>query len=329
MPNQQIQFKQCLLTYAQCGDLDPHLIVNRLAELQAACIIGRESHADGGTHLHVYCQWETKYRSRNHTAFDVDGRHPNIQPVKWGSPEWVRDYAIKFGDIVAGDPILASECDTETAPNKSAQSKADWSLIVASATEEEFWANVELLAPRSMGCNHMSLMSFARWKYAPKPEPFVSNWSEEDFDLSFYPAIAAWRRDHLRANDPQVRGMSIIIWGDTRTGKTAWSRCLGRHAYYNCHWNQDEPLNGVEYAVFDDLATGWKGFDFLKPWIGQQWSFSCTDKYRAKKRIQWGKPSIVLTQHNPMESPDVDQNWLIGNAIIVHVTSDRPLIRQI
>lgn len=328
MPSIQHQFKQCLLTYAQCGDLDPFAVVNLLADLGAECIIGRESHADGGTHLHAYAQWETKFRSRGHTLFDVDGRHPNIAPVRWGSPEWVAEYAGKMGDIVAGGLDL-SQIDSTISGNSQARSKQsfeDWSLIVNSETEAEFWSNVTTLAPRQLACNHQALLSFAKWKWAPIPEIYVSPYTEDDYDLSSFPEIQMWREQHLRHNDVNVRGMSLVIWGPTRTGKTEWARCLDRHAYYNLHWNQDEPLEGAKFAIFDDLALGWKGFDFLKPWIGQQKNFTVTDKYRGKKQVKWGKPVIILTQHDPMSSPDVDHNWLLGNAVIVNVNSS--LIRQ-
>lgn len=37
-----------LLTYAQCGDLDPFAVNDHLGSLGAECIVGRENHGDGG-----------------------------------------------------------------------------------------------------------------------------------------------------------------------------------------------------------------------------------------------------------------------------------------
>lgn len=50
--------KYGLFTYAQCGDLDPFDVVCLFSELGAECIIGREEHQDGGTHLHAFAAWE-------------------------------------------------------------------------------------------------------------------------------------------------------------------------------------------------------------------------------------------------------------------------------
>lgn len=70
--------KYGLLTYPQCGDLDPWKIVAMLGDLGAECIIGRESHVDGGLHLHAFFLFERKFESRNVRIFDVDGHHPNV-----------------------------------------------------------------------------------------------------------------------------------------------------------------------------------------------------------------------------------------------------------
>lgn len=317
----QMQFKQCMLTYAQC-DIDPFLIVDRLAELKAECIVGKESHSDGGTHYHVYCQWEEKFRSRNARIFDILGHHPNVAPCRF-TPKDLANYAMKDGDIVAGG-LNIDDIDEHPSGHKGGSDV--WSIITNADTEEEFWRLAGDLAPRQLACNFNSLHSFAKWKYKPVEEPYESPYTEDQYDLSAYPEIAAWRDTHLRNNDPHVRGKSLVLWGGTRTGKTEWARCLGRHAYFCGMWSLDEPTHDVQYAIFDDLVTRWSQFDFLKPWIGQQKQMWVTDKYRGKRKIEWGKPVIILTQYDPRDHLDVDQEWLAGNAVIVHVNSS--LIRQ-
>ena len=106
----RFQARYALLTYAQCGDLDPFAVVNHLAELGAECIIGRENHSDGGLHLHAFVDFGRKYRTRNTRAFDVQGCHPNVSPSR-GTPEEGFDYAIKDGDVVAGDSNDLLEAD--------------------------------------------------------------------------------------------------------------------------------------------------------------------------------------------------------------------------
>ena len=93
--------KYALLTYAQCGQLNPFHVCDHLGSLGAECIIGREDHEDGGLHLHAFFMFEREFRTRDERVFDVDGRHPNVVRG-YGTPEKGWDYATKYGDVVAG-----------------------------------------------------------------------------------------------------------------------------------------------------------------------------------------------------------------------------------
>lgn len=68
------------------------------------------------------------------------------------------------------------------------------------------------------------------------------------------------------------------------------------------------------------------GLKFLptwKAWLGQQSLFECTDKYKGKKSIEWGRPTIWLNNKNPLEEFGLDDNdveWLQGNCTVIHVT---------
>ena len=96
--------KYGLLTYAQCGSLDPKRVAEHIEHLGGQCIIGRESHADGGLHLHAFFMFERKFRTRACRVFDVDGRHPNVVRG-YGSPEKGYDYATKDGAILWPDNL--------------------------------------------------------------------------------------------------------------------------------------------------------------------------------------------------------------------------------
>lgn len=151
--------KHGLLTYAQCQDLDPFKIVSRLSELGAECIVGREIHQDGGTHLHVFFSFESEFRTRNERVFDVDGYHPNIVRSR-GTPEKGWDYATKDGDVVAGG--LERPCGGGSTENKNR-----WAFIIGAETRDEFWSRVEECDPRSMACNYGNLAKYCDWKYRP------------------------------------------------------------------------------------------------------------------------------------------------------------------
>lgn len=85
-----------------------------------------------------------------------------------------------------------------------------------------------------------------------------------------------------------------------------------------------EPTENVEYAVFDDLQGGLEFFHSYKFWLGCQKQFYATDKYKGKKLIYWGKPSIYIANEDPRLDKGVDVNWLEVNCVFIYI--DRPIV---
>lgn len=151
-----------LITYPQCGDLSEWAVLDCFSGLGAECIIARELHQDLGLHLHVFADFGLKFRSRKTDIFDVDGRHPNIEPSR-GTPEKGYDYAIKDGDIVAGGLERPSRA------TGSGKTYDIWSQIEGAVDRDEFWALCAELDPKSMCCSFGQLQKFADWRFAEKP----------------------------------------------------------------------------------------------------------------------------------------------------------------
>lgn len=187
--------KYGLFTYAQCGTLDPFLVVELFSELGAECIIGRETHADEGIHLHAFVDFGRKYRTRDVRKFDVGGCHPNVEPSR-GTPEKGYDYAIKDGDVVGGG--LARPSGTGVSPASEA-----WSTIIAAEGRDEFWKLVQELAPRSLLCNFTSLRAYAEWRYRPEPTPYAHP-ECINLDTEHVPELDEWRQRNL--TDHQIGG---------------------------------------------------------------------------------------------------------------------------
>ncbi|AUX80748.1 replication-associated protein [Cattle blood-associated gemycircularvirus] len=178
--------RYALLTYAQCGDLDPHEVVCRLAELGAECIIARENHVDGGTHLHSFVDFGRKFRTRRVDTFDVGGHHPNISP-SYGTPEKGYDYTIKDGDVVGGGLERPSRASVSKTPDI-------WAEIILAESRDEFFSLVGSLAPRALCTSFPSLSKYADWKYRVDPEPYRHD-PQLGFDLTGAPELSQWSHD--------------------------------------------------------------------------------------------------------------------------------------
>ena len=83
------------------------------------------------------------------------------------------------------------------------------------------------------------------------------------------------------------------------------------------HWRNGR-LMRTSTMLCSTTYRGFKFFPAYKSWLGQQTEFYCTDRYRKKKHIQWGKPCIWLMNEDP-RSQEVDLDWLEKNCIIEYM----------
>lgn len=310
----RFQRRYCLLTYAQCGGLDPWSVSNHLTELGAECIIGRENHVDEGVHLHAFVDFGREYRTRNARQFDVEGHHPNVQPAS-RTPEKMYDYAIKDGDVVAGGLERPDG-------SRVSQARDPWHEIVLATTRDEFFRLCGELAPKSLCCSYTSLRAYADWKYRPEPTPY-RNPENFIFDAGRVDGLCEWVQTNLEGYQFGIRGRSLVLIGPSRLGKTAWARSLGNHVYFGGLFSLDEFSEDVDYAVFDDIQGGLEFFHGYKFWLGHQQQFFATDKYRGKKLITWGKPAIWCSNNDPRTDKGADADWLDANCDFIFI--DNPL----
>ena len=196
-----------LLTYSQCGDLDPFAVNDHLGSLGAECIVGRENHGDGGIHLHAFTDFGRKFQSRNERVFDVDGRHPNVlRGTRTPGKMW--DYATKDGDVVAGGlerPIGES----------LSASSSPWASIILSETREEFFAAIAALDPRSLCVSFGSIRTYADWRYRESRDPYVSPVGIR-FCTTQFPELDDWVQRSLV--EPSVGGKCIFLHFARRPG---------------------------------------------------------------------------------------------------------------
>uniref|UniRef100_A0A8A4XBU0 Replication-associated protein n=1 Tax=Emberiza spodocephala Genomoviridae sp. TaxID=2814950 RepID=A0A8A4XBU0_9VIRU len=279
-----------LVTYAQCADLSEWDVLDLFTSLGAECIIAREQHADGGVHLHVFVDFGRKFRSRKTNVFDVDGRHPNIEASR-GTPEKGYDYATKDGDVVAGG------LERPKRATGSGKTFDLWSQVAGAENRAEFWELCEELDPKSLCCSFGQLQKFADWRFAEKPAVYESPGGFEfvggDVD----------GRDQWVLESGLGLGQPPLVSGE---------ECM--------------KAGSVKYAVFDDIRGGIKFFPAFKEWLGAQQWVSVKKLYRDPKLVEWGKPSIWVSNDDPRTNMDhCDVEWLEANARFIYV--DEPIFR--
>ena len=330
----QFQFdgRHALLTYSQCGGLDPWSVADHLHMLRAECIIGREDHADGGTHLHAFVDFGRRFRSRRTDVFDISGIHPNISP-SLRTPEGGWDYAVKDGDVVAGG--LARPSGVGTFEDRSV-----WHEIADAPDDGAFRECALRMDPKTFITSYSNVDKFAKWRYAKTPRRYEDPPGVK-FELGMVPELDRWRELCLRTDRPRGKRVpSLCLFGRALTGKTTWARSLGPHLYFRQRFNGKdcvEKEHEVQYAVFDDMIGPGMGITFFNDWKGFwgcQSYFNIRLFHHDPPTIEWGKPIIWCCQRDPrsamreqckpqdLQQIEDDIKWMEDNAWFVEIEDD-------
>ena len=222
----RINNRYLLLTYSQVGDdFSWRGLGGMLHNLGAFIRLGRESHEDGGTHYHVFCDFETAYSTRDCRKFDFEGHHPNIEPVR-RTPRKAWEYAGKDGDVLLDDPA-AEPADT----GGSSKRKRDdvWTEITNASTRDEFLALGQALAPRDFVCSFGSISKYADWKYREEPTPYANpdGFTSRAGDTGTFPGLEEWVLQNIE-NPRQSGGVGQRRHGSELGGDTQGTRRLGK-----------------------------------------------------------------------------------------------------
>lgn len=168
MPTFDVHCRYALITYSQCGDLSPTVVGEFFTGLGFKSVIGRENHADGGIHLHCFVDFGRKRRFRRPRCFDIEGRHPNVEPSR-GTPEKGWDYAVKDGDVCYESLERPRE-----GGGGSGGTRDKWATITCASDRESFWDLVHELDPKSAACSFTQLQKYCDWKFAPSPPVYAN-----------------------------------------------------------------------------------------------------------------------------------------------------------
>lgn len=291
--------KQVFLTYPRTGELGIDSVAGHLQSLGCdGHVVGRETHADGEYHIHAYGRWTSRFCSRNQRIFDVNGRHPNIQSVR--NATHVITYVKKGGDFV-------STIEDGSRPER-------YHDLIEAATEDEFWKIAKARYARDYVIHFDRLQHFCEHRFTKHQDHYVGRFTE------FKPPrpVKLWVDQELKKED---RPKCLWLVGPSRTGKTEWARSLGRHIYWNGSIDLGVWDDEATYSIFDDFD--WKFMPFKKQFGGAQRQFVVTDKYRRKRTIMWGKPSIYLwnDDNDPWDGMSArEQDWWRANVVRVVIT---------
>nr|QWB14698.1 replication associated protein [Sida yellow blotch virus]QWB14703.1 replication associated protein [Sida yellow blotch virus] len=334
----RINARNYFLTYPQCS-LTKEEALSQLLNLSIPTNkkfikVARELHENGEPHLHVLMQFEGKFQCKNNRFFDLVSPtrsthfHPNIQGAKSSSD--VKSYVEKDGDTIEWGKF---QIDGRSARGGCQTVNDTYAKALNAGSAEEALQIIKEEQPQHFFLQHHNLVANAFRIFQKAPEPWTPPFPLSSF-TNVPDEMQEWADDYFGRGSAArpIRPISIIVEGDSRTGKTMWARALGPHNYLSGHLDLNSRVysNQVEYNVIDDVTPQYLKLKHWKELIGAQKEWQSNCKYGKPVQIKGGIPSIVLC--NPGEGAsykdflDKEENaslksWTLHNAKFIFLNS--------
>ncbi|ADO41001.1 replicase [Bhendi yellow vein mosaic virus [India:Raichur:OY56:2005]] len=336
MPSKRFQIysKNYFLTYPKCS-LTKEEALSQLQNLQTPTNkkfikICRELHEDGEPHLHVLIQFEGKYKCQNQRFFDLTSPsrsahfHPNIQGAKSSSD--VKSYIDKDGDTLEWGEF---QIDGRSARGGQQTANDAYAAALIVGCKSKALTVCRELAPKDFILQYHNLNSNLDRIFTPPQEVYVCPFSSSSFD-QVPEELEEWVSENVMdAAARPLRPQSIVIEGDSRTGKTMWARSLGPHNYLCGHLDLSPKVysNDAWFNIIDDVDPHY--LKHFKEFMGAQRDWQSNTKYGKPVQIKGGIPTIFLCNPGPnasyKEFLDEEKNsalkaWALKNAAFVFLT---------
>lgn len=82
------------------------------------------------------------------------------------------------------------------------------------------------LQPKDIVLGWNNVQAFARDKFRPKPKEYVHSAKYTEY-VAVPQAMTDWAASYIDSEEELDRPLTLIVWGPSKTGKTAWARHLG------------------------------------------------------------------------------------------------------
>nr|ALK03566.1 replication initiator protein [Whitefly-associated begomovirus 7] len=327
----QIYAKNYFLTYPHCS-LPVSEALSQLHTLNTAVNkkfirVCRELHEDGSPHLHALLQFEGKFKCKNPRFFDLVSPsrsahfHCNIQGAKSSSD--VKSYIEKGGEYSDWGEF---QIDGRSARGGQQTANDAYATAINSGSKAEALRIIRELAPKDFVLQFHNLNSNLDRIFQEPLAPYVSPFLSSSFDR-VPEELEEWVSENVMdAAARPWRPNSIVVEGDSRTGKTVWARSLGPHNYLCGHLDLSPKVysNDAWYNVIDDVDPHY--LKHFKEFMGAQRDWQSNTKYGKPIQIKGGIPAIFLCNPGPTSSYkeflDEEKNsalkaWAIKNATFV------------
>nr|WER78687.1 C1 [Tomato yellow leaf curl virus] len=337
----KIYAKNYFLTYPKCS-LSKEEALSQLKPLETPTNIKyiklcRELHKNEEPPLHVLNPFKGKYQCKTQRLFHLVSPygsaffHQNIQAAKSSSD--VKSYVEKDGDFI---DCGVFQIDGRSARGGQQSANDAYAAALNSGSKSEALSILKEKAPKDYILQFHNLNSNLDRIFRPPLDLYVSPFLSSSFN-QVPDELEEWVSENVVSSAARPwRPISIVIEGDSRTGKTMWARSLGPHNYLCGHLDLSPKVysNDAWYNVIDDVDPHY--LKHFKEFMGAQRDWQSNTKYGKPIQIKGGIPTIFLCNPGPTSSyrEYLDEeknislkNWALKNATFV--TLYEPLFASI
>nr|APC65820.1 replication-associated protein [Tomato yellow leaf curl virus-IL] len=337
----KIYAKNYFLTYPNCS-LSKEEALSQLKNLETPTNkkyikVCRELHENGEPHLNVLIQFEGKYQCKNPTVLRPGipkqvSTFPSEHSAAKSSTD-VKTYVEKDGDFI---DFGVFQIDGRSARGGQQSANDAYAEALNSGSKSEALNILKEKAPKDYILQFHNLSSNLDRIFSPPLEVYVSPFLSSSFN-QVPDELEEWVAENVVSSAARPwRPISIVIEGDSRTGKTMWARSLGPHNYLCGHLDLSPKVysNDAWYNVIDDVDPHY--LKHFKEFMGAQRDWQSNTKYGKPIQIKGGIPTIFLCNPGPTSSyrEYLDEeknislkNWALKNATFV--TLYEPLFASI
>nr|APP87674.1 Rep/C1 [Grapevine geminivirus A] len=338
----RLNAKNIFLTYPQC-----HISKeSALEQLKAFHYpippvfikVSAESHQDGQPHLHALLQFKGKFQTTNQRFFDLVSPsrsahfHPNIQGAKSSSD--VKSYIEKDGDVISWGEF---QIDGRSSRGGVQSANDAYAEALNSGGKDQALQILKEKAPKDYILHYHHLVGNLGRIFKTPPKEYTPPFSLDSFnnvpdelwDWVWESGLGSTAfPSELRENAPcgAIKTKSLVLEGDSRTGKTLWARALGKHNYLSGHLDLNDKVFSLDadYNIIDDVDPHY--LKHFKEFMGAQVGWQSNTKYGKPVQVEKTMPSIFLCNPGPNSSYKefLDEeknaalkNWALKNAIFV------------
>ncbi|CAM33399.1 replication associated protein [Tomato leaf curl Seychelles virus] len=330
-PGFRVSAKNIFLTYPKCS-LSKEIALELLKAIKCPSDklfirVSQEKHQDGSLHLHALIQFKGKAQFKNPRHFDLQHPtsssqfHPNFQGAKSSSD--VKSYIEKDGDYIDWGTFQVDGRSARGGQQTANDAAAD---ALNAGSKDAALQIIREKLPEKFIFQYHNLVSNLDRIFQEPPAPYISPFLCSSFN-QVPEELEVWAAENVMGAAARPwRPISIVIEGDSRTGKTMWARSLGPHNYLCGHLDLSPKVysNDAWYNVIDDVDPHY--LKHFKEFMGAQRDWQSNTKYGKPIQIKGGIPTIFLCNPGPTSSYkeylDEEKNtplkdWAFKNATFI------------